>query len=189
VTWTRTIAAAVPIVALACAAQPAKQPAAKSPEGRAGSSEMTLTSTAFAAGEPIPRRYSGYGDSVSPQLQWDNVPGAAKSLALVCRDPDAPGRTFIHWVIFNIPGDQRALPEGLPTRGVLSTGAVQGVNSAGRIGYTGPRPPSGIHRYFFDLCALDILLPLDSTADASALTAAMDGHVLGQAELMGTYSK
>jgi Raf kinase inhibitor-like YbhB/YbcL family protein len=151
--------------------------------------KMLLASTAFNEGEVIPAEFSGYGDNRSPDLNWSQVPEGARSFALVCRDPDAPVGTFIHWVIFNIPDTVRQLPRGVPPVAVTAFGAVQGRNQSGTPGYTGPRPPSGTHRYYFDLYALDAALGLDSTATWKTLDAAMQGHVLGQATLMGRYSR
>jgi Raf kinase inhibitor-like YbhB/YbcL family protein len=137
----------------------------------------------------VPAEHSAYGDNRSPDLGWSHVPEGAKSFALVCRDPDAPVGAFIHWVVFNIPDTVRQMPKAVPTAGRTAFGAVQGRNQAGTLGYFGPRPPSGTHRYYFDLYALDAVLGLDSTATWKALDAAMRGHILGRASLMGRYSK
>jgi hypothetical protein len=150
---------------------------------------MALVSAAFTAGETIPIRYSLYGENLTPDLTWDKVPEGTKSFALTCRDPDAPSGTFYHWVLFNIPENVRGLPEGLGRDSILPLGGTQGTNSFRRVGYDGPKPPMGTHRYYFDLYALDGMLDLDRTATAGRLQQAMKGHVLAQASLMGKYKK
>jgi Raf kinase inhibitor-like YbhB/YbcL family protein len=159
----------------------------KAAAAQSDSTGMMLTSGSFAAGDSIPRRYSLYGENISPDLNWDRVPEATRGFALVCRDPDAPGGTFYHWVLFNIPENVRSLPEGIGRDPVLPFGGIQGTNSFRRIGYDGPRPPSGTHRYYFDLYALDGVLPLGETATVGRLLDAMKGHVLAKASLMGKY--
>lgn len=150
---------------------------------------LSLSSTAFAAGAFIPAVYSCTGRSISPPLIWSNAPTGTKSFALIMDDPDAPIGTFVHWVIYNIPASSKGLPEAVPANGQLADGSVQGSNGAGRAGYTGPCPPSGTHRYFFKLYALDIVLSLSSRASKDQLLKAMQGHILAQGELMGTFSK
>jgi Raf kinase inhibitor-like YbhB/YbcL family protein len=152
-------------------------------------SGMALASASFTAGESIPTRYTLYGENLTPDLTWDKAPEITKSFALICRDPDAPGGTFIHWVLFNIPESVKGLPEGLGREPALSFGGIQGTNSFRRIGYDGPKPPMGTHRYYFDLYALDVMLDLDQTATAGRLQQAMKGHVLAQASLMGRYKR
>lgn len=150
---------------------------------------ITMTSSAFAAGAKIPAKYTCDGESLSPPLQWDAPPSGTQSLALIVDDPDAPSGTFVHWVIYGLPPALRALPEGVSTDERPATGGLNGTNGAGKLGYTGPCPPSGVHRYFFRLYAVDV--KLDSTVGwtKDELLQAMNGHVLGQAELMGTYSR
>ncbi len=150
---------------------------------------MNLTSPAFTQGQPIPVKFSCKGADVSPTLAWDEPPAGTKSLALVMDDPDAPMGTWVHWVLFNIPTTAHEWPENTPTDANLPNGAVQGLTSARSVGYHGPCPPSGTHRYFFKLYALDIKLDLTSKADKQALLNAMQGHILAQGELMGTFSK
>lgn len=147
-----------------------------------------ITSPAFANAEAIPADYSCKGRNTSPALTWSEPPAAAQSLALIMDDPDAPMGTWVHWVVFNIPASSRALQESTPTDPQLSDGSLQGKTSAGSNGYHGPCPPSGTHRYFFKLYALDTMLDLSSTADKKDLLAAMEGHILANAELMGTFS-
>ena len=139
-----------------------------------------LISTAFEQGQSIPAQYSCDGEDISPSLAW-----GAQSLALIMDDPDAPGGTWDHWIVFNIPVDLRELPEAVTAE---SLPAVFGKNSWGRSGYGGPCPPGGTHRYFFKLYALDISLGLDQNADKGQVLAAMEGHILAETELMGTYS-
>jgi Raf kinase inhibitor-like YbhB/YbcL family protein len=145
--------------------------------------QMSLTSPAFNDGEAIPVQYSCDGDDVSPDLDWFGIPEGTASLALIMDDPDAPVGTWIHWVLYNIPADMPGLQLGMT--GV----AVDGTNSWGTTGYGGPCPPGGTHRYFLKLYALDLNLDLAAGANKEELLAAMDGHILGQAELMGTYTR
>jgi len=154
-----------------------------------GSSTLELTSPAFAPGSPIPIGYSCDGTNASPPLEWNFPPAEAQSFALIVDDPDAPGQTWVHWVIFNIPGTSASLPEGVPTEPELANGVRQGVNSGGGSGYAGPCPPGGTHRYFFRLYALDSVLDLAPGLTAEVLTLAMTGHILSTAELMGTYGR
>lgn len=150
---------------------------------------ITVTSAAFAAGQTIPVVHSCKGRGISPALAWSGAPGGTKSFALIMDDPDAPMGTFVHWVIYNVPGASAGLPEAVPTTAKLADGSLQGANGAGRTGYTGPCPPSGTHRYFFKLYALDALLNLSTGASKEQLLAAMQGHILAQGEFMGTFSK
>ena len=151
---------------------------------------MQLTSTTFTQGQVIPAKYTCDGANVSPPLSWSGVPAAAKSLALISDDPDAPGQTWVHWVIYNIPSSRHELPEGIKATETVLGGAVQGTNSFRKIGYGGPCPPGGAsHRYFFKLYALDANLSLGPGATKQAVLDAMDGHILAQAELMGTYKR
>ncbi len=151
---------------------------------------MELTSTAFREGESIPRQYTGDGRNVSPPLRWRDLPAGVRSLALVCEDPDAPRGTFTHWVAYNLPAESGGLSEGVPAEPTLPDGMLQGTNDFGRVGYGGPAPPPGKpHRYFFKLFALDGPLDLQPGATRPQLLAAVKGHVLGEAQLMGTYSR
>jgi Raf kinase inhibitor-like YbhB/YbcL family protein len=153
-----------------------------------------LTSPAFAAGEPIPRRHSGDGEDLSPSLSWSGVPKPAGALALIVDDPDAPtSEPWVHWIIYKLPVNLEGLPEGIPPvpRPASPVGAVQGRNSWKTAGYRGPAPPKGHgrHRYFFKLYALDRALDLPEGLDKSGLLKAMAGHVLAEAELLGTYER
>jgi Raf kinase inhibitor-like YbhB/YbcL family protein len=149
---------------------------------------MSLISPAFTAGLPIPSDYSCKGRDISPALSWTEPPANTQSFALIMDDPDAPIGTWVHWVIYNISAAARELPEAVPTDPQLVDGSQQGTTSARSTGYHGPCPPSGTHRYFFKLYALDTVLSLES-ADKEKLLQAMEGHILAQADLMGTFSK
>jgi Raf kinase inhibitor-like YbhB/YbcL family protein len=150
---------------------------------------IQLTSNAFIEGAMIPQRYTCDGENISPPLLWTGVPPGTRSLALICDDPDAPVGIWDHWVLYNIPANATGLPQSIPEKTILDTGAVHGSNSWGRIGYGGPCPPGGTHRYFFKLFALDTLLDLKSGATTSQLLEAMEGHVLAQGQLMGKYRR
>jgi Raf kinase inhibitor-like YbhB/YbcL family protein len=150
---------------------------------------LTLTSPAFEEGAPIPVKYTCDGEDISPPLEWRDPPTSTASFALVVDDPDAGATTWIHWVIYDLPAEVRQLREGVPTEGRLPSGAAQGQNSWPKIGYGGPCPPSGTHRYFFSLYALDTLLGADAGLTQSELLQAMEGHLLAQAQLMGTYAR
>jgi Raf kinase inhibitor-like YbhB/YbcL family protein len=152
---------------------------------------MELTSTSFTHGGEIAQRHTCEGDDTSPPLAWSGVPAGAKSLALIVDDPDAPDpakpqRTWVHWVLVDIPPSAVALPEGGKS---LPAGTREGSNDWNRSRYGGPCPPIGRHRYFFKLYALDTLLPQPASPKKAELEQAMHGHVLAQAELMGTYQK
>jgi Raf kinase inhibitor-like YbhB/YbcL family protein len=148
-----------------------------------------LTSTGFVHEESIPSKYTCDGEDVSPPLQWGDPPQGTQSFALIMDDPDAPVGTWVHWVLYGLPADARTLPEGVAPDAELVGGGRHGKSSWGRLGYGGPCPPSGTHRYFFKLYALDAALDLDSGASKEQLLQAMEGHILAQTELMGTYSR
>ncbi len=150
--------------------------------------KMTLTSSAFKEGGMIPKKYTCDGPDVSPPLNWENVPAQAKSLAMIVDDPDAPMGTWVHWVIFNMPSGITGLPENVPPKDSLPDGSLQGKNDFRNYGYGGPCPPGGTHRYFFKLYALDSVLRLKAGCSKSDLLKAMQGHVIGEGELMGRYS-
>ena len=150
---------------------------------------LEISSSAFAEGEMIPTRYTCDGPDVSPDLSWRGVPETAKSLALICDDPDAPMGTWVHWVLFNMPASADGLPAGIPPDATLENGARHGTNDFRRLGYGGPCPPGGIHRYFFKLYALDSGLDLESGITKARLLEAMKGHILAEAQLMGKYKR
>lgn len=145
---------------------------------------IQLTSDAFANGQSIPSKYSCKGKNISPALGWTEPPAGTQSLALIMDDPDAPGGTWVHWVLFNIPASMRNLQEGLP-----ASGMSVGKNSWGDMRYGGPCPPSGTHRYFFKLYALDTTINLSPGATKEQVLKEVDGHILAQGELVGTFSK
>ena len=155
---------------------------------------VTVTSPAFAAGKPIPKKHTGEGPDVSPALAWSGVPAGARELALICDDPDAPRKDpWVHWVLYQIPAGCTGLPEkvGTADRPAEIPGAVQGMNDFGRTGYGGPMPPPGhgIHHYHFTLYALNAELSLPPGATKAQVLAATKGKVLAQGELVGTYQR
>lgn len=150
---------------------------------------LEITSEAFENGEAMPITYSCHGEDISPPLSWTGVPPETKSLALICDDPDAPIGTWVHWVLFNIPASVDVLPEAIPPEEEPEVGGRHGKNSWRKLGYGGPCPPSGTHRYFFRLYALDISLALPAGSGKKALLREMEGHILAQGELMGTFTK
>jgi len=148
--------------------------------------EIKVSSKAFIHEGMIPARYTCDGEDISPEIMWKNIPEKAKSLALICDDPDAPSKTWIHWVVYNIPACDTCLPADIKPQ---YEGFIQGENDWQRIGYGGPCPPGGVHRYFFKLYALDCELDLKKGATKSELLKAMEGHILAQGELMGKYQR
>ncbi|MFQ5532982.1 MAG: YbhB/YbcL family Raf kinase inhibitor-like protein, partial [Candidatus Methylomirabilales bacterium] len=148
---------------------------------------MQMTSQAFEAGGMIPAKYTCDGPDVSVPLRWTDPPAGTQSFALIADDPDAPVGTWVHWVVWNIPASASGLDENLPKTASLPNGAKQGTTDFRRIGYGGPCPPSGTHRYFFKLYALDTTLDLPSSTTKRDLEQAIEGHILAQAELMGRY--
>ena len=151
--------------------------------------KMRLSSAAFQEGGAIPLEHTCDGSDTSPPLSWGPVPEGTRSIALVSDDPDAPGGTWVHWVAYAILPDATGLPAGLPATETLPTGARHGKNDFGRIGYGGPCPPSGTHRYFFKLYALDTEVDLAPGATKQELLRAMSGHTLAVGRLMGTYGR
>jgi Raf kinase inhibitor-like YbhB/YbcL family protein len=152
--------------------------------------KMQISSSAFAEGQPIPPQHAYEDKDLSPALQWTGLPAGTKSLALICDDPDAPMGTWVHWVIYDLPAATAGLSEGVPKSPELSNGAKQGVNDYKKIGYGGPCPPLGKpHRYYFKLYALDRVLGLKQGATKPDLLKAMEGHVLAEGELMGTFKR
>lgn len=154
---------------------------------------LIITSPSFIQGRAIPARHTCDGQNVSPPLAWTGVPAGAKSLALIVDDPDAPDpaapkMTWVHWVLYNIPPDAKALAEGVATKD-LPAGTLQGINDWRSTGYGGPCPPVGKHRYFFKLYALDTVLPDLRHPAKAALEKAMQGHVLAHFELVGLYQR
>ena len=154
-----------------------------------GGSEMQITSTAFKEGGQIPKQYTCDGADVSPPLAWSGVPSGARSLMLICDDPDAPGKTWVHWVYYDIPATASSLPQNVGSERRPAAGGVQGSNDFRKIGYGGPCPPGGTHHYTFRLYALDVLLNLEPGATKQQVLSAAKGHVLAEAALMGTYRR
>ena len=151
---------------------------------------FSLSSQNFENGSDIPKKFTCDGEDVSPELSWEGPPAGTKSFALIADDPDAPSGTWTHWVAYDLPATLRQLPEAVPKQAAEPGGGAQGINDFGKTGYGGPCPPPGKpHRYFFKLYALDTKLDLKSGAARQQLERAMEGHVLGQAELMGTYKR
>ncbi len=159
-----------------------------------GEMTMEIKTSAFANGEKIPTRFTGDGEDVSPALTWSGVPDGAKELVLICDDPDAPtSEPWVHWVIYKIPVSATGLAEHVLATEVLTepSGAFQGKNSWGTIGYRGPAPPKGhgVHHYDFKLYALDTALSVPGSLDKKQLLKAMQGHILAEAEVVGTYQR
>jgi Raf kinase inhibitor-like YbhB/YbcL family protein len=160
------------------------------PREDSATSTLRLTSSALADGARIQPVFTCEGNNQSLPLTWTGVPVGTRSFALIVDDPDAPRGTWVHWLIWNLPADACELGPGVPTLPELPSGARQGLNDGGDLGYQGPCPPPGRpHRYCFRLFALDISLNLAPGATRSALEGAFDGHVLGRAVLMGTYQR
>ena len=154
---------------------------------------MILSSPAFSPNEEIPETYTCDGSDISPPLKWADIPAGTRSLALIVDDPDAPDpkapkMTWVHWVLYNIPPNANGLPENA-TADKLPPGTMEGLNDWKRTGYGGPCPPIGRHRYFFKLYALDVVLPDLGTPTKAELEQALKGHILGHAELIGTYQR
>ena len=154
---------------------------------------LTIVSQAFSDNGEIPGNYTCDGKDVSPSLAWSGLPNKTQSLALIVDDPDAPdpaapARTWVHWVLYNLPPDATGLHEGVKPQ-ALPKGTLQGINDWKRTGYGGPCPPIGRHRYFHKLYALDVVLPDLGTPSKAALLEAMKGHVLAEAQLVGTYQR
>ena len=154
-----------------------------------GGEMMKITSEVFGEGDPIPKQYTCDGHDISPPLSWTGIPVGTESLALICDDPDAPSGTWVHWVLFNIPADVSELPENVPKERDLDNGARHGITDFRKIGYGGPCPPGGTHRYYFKLYALDTILEGSPGITKRELQEIMDGHILAQAILMGRYTR
>jgi Raf kinase inhibitor-like YbhB/YbcL family protein len=151
---------------------------------------LKLESPAFASGSAIPAAYTCVGADKSPPLSWSGAPDAAKSIALIVDDPDAPHGTWVHWVLYDVPAHAKALPEGIAKNPRLPDGTKQGVNDFGRIGYNGPCPPGGRpHHYHFRLFVLDSVLDVKPGATAAELEATIRSHVAAKTELVGTFGR
>jgi Raf kinase inhibitor-like YbhB/YbcL family protein len=151
---------------------------------------ITIRSSAFADGQPIPSKYTCDGEDDSPPLSCDSAPEQSQSLVLICDDPDAPGGTWVHWVLYDLAATTTELPEAVPARAVVLNGAKQGRNDFKQIGYRGPcPPPGGAHRYYFKMYAVDRKLNLEAGATKSDVEKAMKGHILAEGKLMGMYKR
>ena len=150
---------------------------------------ITITSTAITDGGMIPKDYTCDGRDISPPMAWAGVPEGAKSLAIICDDPDAPVGTWVHWVLFNIPATANELPQDMRPDKVLQNGAKHGINDFRKLGYGGPFPPGGTHRYYFKIYALDNELPQEPGITKAELLKAMKGHILAEGQLMGKYKR
>src|SRR5258707_8892768 len=181
---TSAIPALALFILLGCAKTP--QPTTIRKENQMG---FSLTSTSFKEGQPIPRQHTCDGVNVSPALEWSGAPGVAKTFAIICDDPDAPSGTWVHWVLYNLPADRIGLVENVPATERVPRHGLQGTNDFKKIGYGGPGPPSGTHPYFFKLYALYGELSLPAGATKAELLKAMEGHIVGQTQLMGTYPR
>jgi len=184
-------AVSTPAASQPTSTEAASIPSTPEPITLEASMSLQLTSDAFVNGQSIPAKYSCIGKNISPALAWTEPPAGTQSFALIVDDPDAPGRIWVHWVLFNIPANMRGLQEDLPTIGknVDPNAIYVGNNSSGSAAYQGPCPPSGMHRYYFKLYALDTTISLLSGATKEQVLKEMDGHILAQAELLGTFSK
>ncbi len=150
---------------------------------------ITVRSSVFQEGGMIPAKHTCDGDDISPPLQWTGKPEGTKSFALISDDPDAPMGTWVHWVMWNIPPDVNGLAENVPPHPQLPDGSRQGLSDFRRPGYGGPCPPSGVHRYYFKVYALDTMLDLPSNTRKADLLKAIKGHILAEGQLMGKYSR
>jgi Raf kinase inhibitor-like YbhB/YbcL family protein len=150
---------------------------------------IQVSSPAFQEGGMIPAKYTCDGNDTSPPLHWEPVPEGTQSIALICDDPDAPGGMWVHWVMWNVPPAARELAENVPAKPELPDGSRQGISDFRRPGYGGPCPPSGVHRYYFKVYALDAILDLPSSTRKADLLKAMKGHILAEGQLMGKYSR
>jgi len=170
------------LVAVGCS----QKTATEEPAPDAQTATISVTSPAFATGEPIPLKYTGEGEDFSPRLEWTGLPAGTVELALICEDPDAPGKEpWVHWVRYHIPAATSGLREEVTGE------ALEGINRSGTMGYRGPMPPvgDGVHRYIFRIYALDTSLELATAATKKELIEAMEGHVLATGELIGTYER
>lgn len=152
---------------------------------------FAVSTDAFVDQGSIPTKFTCDGQDVSPHLMWQNIPAGTKSLVLIMDDPDAPGRTFVHWIVYDMPATQNELKENTPKTETLAGGAKQGINDFPRAGYGGPCPPRGhgVHRYYFKLYAVSKKLELAPKASVEEVKAAMEGHIIAQTQIMGRYSR
>ena len=171
-----------------CGCEKEEKPS-ESKEEEAENMKIKVISPAFEEGGMIPSKYTADGQNISPPLKWEGVPDGTKSIALISDDPDAPVGTWVHWVMWNIPAEARELTENIPPDEDLPDGSRQGITDFRSIGYGGPAPPSGMHRYYFKVYALDMKLDLPSSSKKADLLKAMEGHILAEGQLMGKYKR
>lgn len=159
------------------------------PTAKSESPMLVVTSSAFVQNAPIPLKYTCDGQDISPPLSWRGAPSNTRSFAVIADDPDAPMGTWIHWLLFDIPATASSLPAAIPQTATLTDGSRYGTNSWGQQRYGGPCPPSGTHRYFFKVYALDVQLALPADVTNTQLLQKMQGHILAKGELMGVYRR
>ena len=150
---------------------------------------LKIKSSTFSDGGIIPSKYTCDGANISPPLEWENIPSTTESLALICNDPDAPAGNWVHWVVYNISASVTSLPENQPTIIKMDNGTIQGLNDFGNNGYGGPSPPHGVHRYFFNLYALNATIDFDEKMTKPKLIQVIEGHVLSMGFLIGRYER
>jgi Raf kinase inhibitor-like YbhB/YbcL family protein len=150
---------------------------------------LTVTSDAFQEGQMIPSDYTCDGRNQSPLIRWTKAPAGTQSFAIIVDDPDAPGGDWVHWIVYDLPPTIDMMPRGIPAVDKLANSEKHGTNDFGKLGYGGPCPPSGVHRYVFKVYALDQMLGLEAGLKKKDLLKAMDGHILGMGKLVGTYEK
>lgn len=152
--------------------------------------KLQVSSKSFSAGADIPKKYTCDGQNISPELAWENLPDGTISVAVLLEDPDAPGGTFTHWLMYDLPLGMQTVAEGVPAAGEIPGGGLQGLNDFGKVGYGGPCPPPGRpHRYIFRVLALDKTLGLPSRASKDSVQQAMRGHLLAEGNLMGKFGR
>lgn len=162
----------------------------KTGSASAAQAALSVTTDAFKNGERVPVKYTHDGEDVAPSLKWSSVPANTKSIAVCCFDPDAPGGTWWHWILVNLPPSTTSLSEGTPRSFRLGSSAIQGFSDFGRTGYGGPNPPPGkVHHYYFRVYALDSNIDAGTHLDKQSFSAKLNGHILAGGEVMGTYSR
>jgi Raf kinase inhibitor-like YbhB/YbcL family protein len=182
--WCGLLVLLVPAVSCGSSAHAPAQGSGPSPSG------FRIESAAFKEGASIPVRFTCEGEDISPALSWSGAPAGTRSFALIVDDPDAPAGVWTHWVVYNLPAQTNAMDENQPKQARLPNGGLQGLSSFGHVGYGGPCPPPGpAHRYFFRVYALDAVLSLEPGASKQQVLAAMKGHILGHAQLMGRFKR
>lgn len=182
----------IPVLFVSCTGKQSSapnQPVTNAKRGMDMKTAIKLTSPVFPEGGMIPKQYTCDGANISPPLAWSGVPESTKTLALVCDDPDAPGKTWVHWVLYDLPASSKELPEKVLPQQKLTSGGTQGTNDFRKTGYSGPCPPSGTHRYFFRLYAVDTETQLKPDATKEELLEAIEGHIVGQGQLIGKYKR